>query len=179
MRAVLLVSLGLSLALAGCSAQVDGAREQLDDVKTNLDEAKAALEAARQEAREARDRLERVTSLAVLREERVTLTVRAVIEGDVLRFEVTNATRSNGDVVPKANITRLPLLSLQDASGGMATACDPLTCRVSLPAGASVLAHWVDAPDHEYVIERGASRMELALAEARILATTDAGDATD
>lgn len=175
-----------AVAFAGCTAQVDSARSQLDDVKKGLDEAKAALDSARQEATEAKDRLDRVRSLDVLREERVTLVLEAVIQRDILRFEVLNATRSNGAELPLANLTRLPLLSIESAeANGTAVLCDPLTCQVFVPSGASVLAFFQDDDSHQYVLqnapcgEASCAVATLTLQGAEVLATTDAGDATD
>lgn len=181
MRLPLLAALAAAVVLAGCSAQVDGAREQLDTVKQNLDEARAALDQARQEAREAKDRLDRVRSLEVVREERVDLVVRGVLEEDVLRFEVANATRSNGEAVPAANVTRLPLLTLETPeANGTAVLCEPLTCQVYLPPGRSLVASFADAEDRQWVIEnKPGVRIELTYEDAPIWATTSAGDATD
>lgn len=181
MRLPLLAALAAALLLAGCSAQVDGARQQLDTVKQSLDEARAALDAARQEAREARDRYERVRSLEVVREERVDLVVRGVVEQDVLRFEVANATRSNGEAVPAANVTRLPLLSLESPdANGTALLCEPLTCQVYLPPGRALVAYWADAEDHQWLLEnKPGVRIELTYDDAPIWATTSVGDATD
>lgn len=166
--------LAAAVLLAGCSAQVDSAREQLDGVKQSLDEAK-------QEAREAKDRYERVRSLEVVREETVDLVVRGVLEQDVLRFEVANATRSNGEAVPLANVTRLPLLSLESPeANGTALLCEPLTCQVYLPPGRSLVASFVDLAGHEWVIEnKPGARIELTYDDATIVATTSVGDATD
>ena len=181
MRLPLLATLVAAVLLAGCSAQVDSARQQLDTVQQNLDEAKAALDQARQEAREARDRMERVRSLEVVREERVDLVVRGVLEENVLRFEVANATRSNGEAVPAANVTRLPLLSLESPeANGTALLCEPLTCQVYLPPGRSLVAAFADAEERQWVIEnKPGVRIELTLQDAAIWATTSVGDATD
>lgn len=181
MRPSLLAALAVALVLAGCSAQVDGAREQLDGAKQNLDEARTALDEARQEAREARDRLDRVRSLEAVREERVDLVLHAVVERDVLRFEVERATRSNGEEVPAANLTRLPLLSMESPEpGGTAVLCDPLACQVYLPPGRALVASFVDAGDRQWVLEnKPGVRLELGYDDAPIRATTSVGDAMD
>ena len=181
MRFLLAATLGAAVLLAGCTAQVDGAREQLDAVKQNLDEAKQALDAARQEAREAKDRYERVRSLEVVREERVTLVLRGVIEQDVLRFEVANATRSNGESIPPANVTRAPLLQLEsEEANGTAFVCEPLTCQAYLPPGRALLASWAGLDGQQFVLEnKPGVRIELTHAAADVLATTSVGDATD
>lgn len=174
----LVAALLASLLLAGCTAQVDSAKQQLETVKDNLQQAQDALAAAKKEAGEAKDRLDRVRSLAVLREERVALALAPNYADGTLTFRLVNATRSNGEEIPAENLTQLPPLLLTVANATFA--CDPLTCMVVVDEGATVQATFADAPETSWEIVAGAPEQPtLALADARVLATTSVGDATD
>lgn len=176
MRFPLLAALAAALLLAGCTAQVDSARQQLDTVKESLDEAKAALDAARQEAREAKDRYERVRSLTIVREESVRLVLQPELSKTSMGFVVLNATRSDGTEIPSANLTKLPLLGVDSPERPFT--CDPLTCRFFVAEGDSVVVAFLDAPDEKVTLTSGAPLPRLVLEGARVLATTSAGDAT-
>lgn len=187
MRTALLVCLAASLALAGCTAQVDSAKQQIEQAKVQLDEAKAAYEAAKVEAAQAKDRFDRVRSLTAVREERLDIVVRGTFQDDNLLFTLVEAKRSNGEVVPAANVTRLPLLALEtDAANASAVLCDPLTCQLYFPEGRTIAAYWQDDADRVFSITRPACPdpaacaqplVELTLADAKVLATTSVGDA--
>lgn len=189
MRKALLVCLVAPLLFAGCTAQVDSAKQQIEQAKVQIDEAKAALEAAKAEAVQAKDRFDRVRSLTAVREERLDIVVRGSFEGDNLVFTLVRATRSNGDVVPVENVTRLPLLALEtDATNASAVLCDPLTCQLYFPEGRTIAAYWQDDEARTFSITRPSCpgpqqtacpqpQIELTLDDARVLATTSVGDA--
>lgn len=173
MRPLLVLVLLAPALLAGCTQ----AQEGLDDAKQALAEAQQGLADAQREAQEARDRFDRVRSMDVVREERVELRVRPAWDNGTLTFAVANATRSNGDSIPPANVTGLPLLSVEGA-GGLTFRCDPLTCAVELADGESVTVRFVDAPALGWTLTAGAPLEDLTMSGARVKATTAAGDAT-
>ena len=187
MKTTLLVALAAALALAGCTAQVDSAKQQIEQAKVQIEEAKAALAEAKEEAAQAKDRFDRVRSLTALREERLNIVVSAEFVGTDLTFRLVSAVRSNGEMIPPAYVSRLPLLALEtDAANGTAVLCDPLTCQVYFPEGRTLAAYWKDDADRVYSITRpacpdpatcGAPEIELTLADAKVLATTSVGDA--
>ena len=188
MKTALLACLVASLALAGCTAQVDSAKQQIDQAKVQIEEAKAALDAAKEEAQQAKDRFDRVRSLTALREERLDIVVRGDFTDDNLVFLLVSATRSNGDAVPPANVSRLPLLAFEsDEANGTAFLCDPLTCQVYFPEGRTLAAYWQDAPERMFSLTRPTCGdatclpplIELTLDDAKVLATTSVGDADE
>ena len=171
-RALLIALLLVSVpALAGCT--------QLSETANDL---QAKVDAAKQEAVEAKDRLDRVRSLTIVRTESLHLTVNATVTEGRMAFTLSNATRSNGNLVPLENITALPSADvlLKDGDGNaIATfTCEPLSCAISTARLQSVVITWPAGSGETVEITAADDATHTFRASGDAVVTTSAGDAT-